>query len=153
MIFSLSPFAPENLVSLDGFGNPVPCQPAHLHTQAESGTYGIPPEFRGCVHLLSAHIIMYYECSSIYNICICPSHSYRVLSGDSLVGGNPTMNTPGLHRGGGTASSSNLVLTVSVLLFSILYSLFCFVTQLPSWSDGPYFLFGVFMPLPCFLFF
>ena len=33
---SLSPFAPENLVSRDGFGSPVPRQPAHLHTQAES---------------------------------------------------------------------------------------------------------------------
>ena len=33
--FSPSPFAPENLVSRDGFGSPVPRQPAHLHTQAE----------------------------------------------------------------------------------------------------------------------
>ena len=31
--------APENLVSRDGFGSPVPRQPAHLHTQAESGAY------------------------------------------------------------------------------------------------------------------
>ena len=29
---SLSPFAPENLVSRDGFGSPVPHQPAHLYT-------------------------------------------------------------------------------------------------------------------------
>ena len=36
---SLSAFAPENLVSRDGFGSPVPRQPAHLHTQAESGAY------------------------------------------------------------------------------------------------------------------
>ena len=36
---SLSPFAPENMVSRDGFGSPVPRQPAHLHTQAESGAY------------------------------------------------------------------------------------------------------------------
>ena len=35
---SLSPFAPENLVSRDGFGSPVPRQPAHPHTQAESST-------------------------------------------------------------------------------------------------------------------
>ena len=34
---SLSAFAPENLVSRDGFGSPVPRQPAHLHTQAEYG--------------------------------------------------------------------------------------------------------------------
>ena len=32
-------FAPENLVSRDGCGSPVPRQPALLHTQAESGAY------------------------------------------------------------------------------------------------------------------
>ena len=36
---SLSAFGPENLVSRDGFGSPVPRQPAHIHTQAESGPY------------------------------------------------------------------------------------------------------------------
>ena len=36
---SLTVFAPEILVSQDGFGSPVPRQPAHLHTQAESGAY------------------------------------------------------------------------------------------------------------------
>ena len=36
---SLSPFAPENLASRDSFGSPVPRQPAHLDTQAESGAY------------------------------------------------------------------------------------------------------------------
>ena len=35
----LSPFAPENLVSRDGFGSPVRRQPAHLRTLAESGPY------------------------------------------------------------------------------------------------------------------
>ena len=30
---------PQNLVSRDGFSRPVPRQPAHLHTQAESGAY------------------------------------------------------------------------------------------------------------------
>ena len=34
-----SAFVPENLVLRDGFGSPVPCQPAHLHAQAESGAY------------------------------------------------------------------------------------------------------------------
>ena len=34
---SLSPCVLENLVSRDGFSRPVPRQPAHLHTQAESG--------------------------------------------------------------------------------------------------------------------
>ena len=36
---SLSAFAREDLVSRDGFGSPVPRQPAHLHAQAESGAY------------------------------------------------------------------------------------------------------------------
>ena len=36
---SLFAFAPDNLVSRDGFGSPVPRQPAHLYTQAESGAY------------------------------------------------------------------------------------------------------------------
>ena len=35
----LSPCVPGNLVSRDGFSRPVPRQPAHLHTQAESGAY------------------------------------------------------------------------------------------------------------------
>ena len=35
----MSLFAPENLVSRDGSGRPVPRQPTHLHTQAESGAY------------------------------------------------------------------------------------------------------------------
>ena len=39
MNIPLSAFAPDNLVSRDGFGSPVPRQPAHLHTQAESGAY------------------------------------------------------------------------------------------------------------------
>ena len=34
-----APFAPENLVSRDEFGSPVPRQPAHLHAQAEYGAY------------------------------------------------------------------------------------------------------------------
>ena len=37
--FSLSPFAPENLVLRDGFGSPVPRQPVHPRTQAESDAY------------------------------------------------------------------------------------------------------------------
>ena len=39
MNISLTAFAPEILVSRKGFGSPVPRQPAHLHTQAESGAY------------------------------------------------------------------------------------------------------------------
>ena len=39
MNISLSPFAPENLVSRDGIGRLVPRQPAHPHIQPEYGTY------------------------------------------------------------------------------------------------------------------
>ena len=39
MNIPLSPCVPENLVSRDGFSRPVPRQPVHLHTQAESGAY------------------------------------------------------------------------------------------------------------------
>ena len=39
MNISLSASAPENLVSRDGFGSPVPRQPARLRTQAEFGPY------------------------------------------------------------------------------------------------------------------
>ena len=39
MNIPLTPYAPENLVSRDGFSRPVPRQPAHLHTQAESDAY------------------------------------------------------------------------------------------------------------------
>ena len=50
--FSLSAFAPVNLVSRDGFGSPS--QPAHLHTQVEYDAYlRDSSEFRGGVHLFS----------------------------------------------------------------------------------------------------
>ena len=39
MNITLSAFAPENLVSQEGFGSPVSRQPAHLHTQAKYGAY------------------------------------------------------------------------------------------------------------------
>ena len=63
---------PENLVSRDGFSRPVPRQPAHLHTQAESGAYlrdssRVPrrrpfmkrPYAIGSVPSLSGHAVAY----------------------------------------------------------------------------------------------
>ena len=75
----LSAFVPENLVSRDGFGSPVPRQPAHLHTQAKSGAflYRIPSEFRGGVHLF------------IYN--------RHTLSGQSRVYRVTQLRTDGVH--------------------------------------------------------
>ena len=46
-----------------------------------------------------------------------PSHSSKVLSGDGLVGGNPTMNNPRLRRGGGGVASSSFILFLPVLVF------------------------------------
>ena len=49
MNISLSPFAPENLVSRDGFGRPVPLQPAKFSTLRLNLvlTHEIPPDFHG----------------------------------------------------------------------------------------------------------
>ena len=68
----LSPCVPVNLVPQDGFSLPVPRQPAHLHTQAESGAYlrdssrfprrrpfMKPPYAIGSVPSLSGHAIAY----------------------------------------------------------------------------------------------
>ena len=51
--YFLSAFAPENLVSRDGFGSHVPRQPALISMLKLNLvlTYGIPPEFRYGVHL------------------------------------------------------------------------------------------------------
>ena len=70
MNISLSAFAPENLVSRDGFGSPVPRQPGHLHTRAESGDSSRVPRRRPFIYLklpyangsvpnLSGHAIAY----------------------------------------------------------------------------------------------
>ena len=68
----LSSCVPKNLVSRDGFSRPVPRQPAHLHTQTESGAYlrnssrvprrrpfMKPPYAIGSVPSLSGHAIAY----------------------------------------------------------------------------------------------
>ena len=61
MNISLSAFAPENLVSRDGFGSPVPRQPAHLHTKAGSGAHlqGYPrvPRRRPFIYLKPPYAI------------------------------------------------------------------------------------------------
>ena len=75
MNISLSAFASEKLVLRDGFGSrPVPRQPSHIHTQAESGAYlrdssrgprrrpsiySKPPYAIGSVPSLSGHATAY----------------------------------------------------------------------------------------------
>ena len=60
-----------------------------------------------------------------------------------LVGGNPTMNTLLLCRGGVIASSSNLFIS-PVLVF--LYSIFCCESASEFGAMGSTFFFGVFLP-------
>ena len=53
MNISLSAFAPENMVSRDGFGSPVPRRLLTSMLRLNLVfTFGIPPEFRGGVHYL-----------------------------------------------------------------------------------------------------
>ena len=62
MNISLSPFAPEKLISREGSGSSVPRQPAHLHTKAESGAYSLSrfprrdPFMYVCMYAWSSHI-------------------------------------------------------------------------------------------------
>ena len=81
MSISLPAFAPENLVSRNGFGSPVPRQRAYLHTLAESGAYlrdssrvprrrpfMKPPYAIGSVPSLSGHAIA-YRWRSLLRVC------------------------------------------------------------------------------------
>ena len=78
MNISLPASAPESLASRDGSGSLVSRQPAHHHTQAESGAYlrdssrvprrhpfiyFKPPHAIGSVPSLSGHAIAYRRCS------------------------------------------------------------------------------------------
>ena len=72
MNISLSPFARDRKVSRDGFGSPVPRQPAHLHTQSESGAYyGIPLDFRDGVHLFIQITIHHRVSPEFIGSCNC----------------------------------------------------------------------------------
>ena len=65
MDISLSAFAPEHLVSRDGYGSSVPRQPAHPHTQAESGKRGRP---RSLFSLLLNKSLNAYIYSILYTL-------------------------------------------------------------------------------------
>ena len=78
---SLSAFAPENLVSRDGFGSPVPRQPVHLQsTQAKSGAYlrdsSRVPRRRPFIYLKPPYAIGSVPSSSVHAI----SYRWRSLS-------------------------------------------------------------------------
>ena len=103
---SLSPYVPENLVSRDGFSRPVPRQPAHLHTQAESGAYlrdysrvlrrrpfiyFKPPSAIGPVPSLSGHAIA-YRWRSLPRVAGTGPLNPKVVPNECCLGRSPTMD-------------------------------------------------------------
>ena len=85
-LHTLSAFAPESLVSRDGFGSPVPHQPAHLHTQAESRAYlrgsSRVPRRRPFIYLKPPYAIGSVPSLSGHTICVrenCAIHVYGFL--------------------------------------------------------------------------
>ena len=107
MNISLSAFAPENLVSRDGFGSPVPRQPAHLHTQAESGAYlrdssRVPrrrpfiylnaPYAIGSVPSLSGHAIAYTDGVHCREFAGTGPVNFKVVPNECWLGRSPWTN-------------------------------------------------------------
>ena len=106
MSFPSSAFAREKLVSRDGFGSPVPRQPAHLYTQAESGAYlrdfsRVPrrrpfiyfePSYTiGSVPGLSTHAIA-YRWHSLPRVCRHRASNLKVVLNDCCLGRSPWTN-------------------------------------------------------------
>ena len=81
----------------------------------------------------------------VVNFVFALSQLQEVLSGDGLVGVNPTMNTPRLRRGGGIASSSFILFFTCIgIPIYVVY----FVCDLTSefGAMGSTSFFGVFLP-------
>ena len=119
MDFSLSPFAPKNLVSRDGFGRPVPRQPAH---SPHSG-------------LVWDLLTRFLPISAAASICLYrqpPSGQSRVLSGHPL-------RTDGVHcrESVGTGPVALKAVSVTSATFSgiTMGTLFCspLVSHTHSW--------------------
>ena len=159
MIIPLSPHVPENLVSRNGFSRPVPRQPAHLHTQAESGaylressrvprrrpfTYLKPPYAIGSVPSSSGHAIAYRWRSlprvRLHQASKPQGSSERVPSWqvtmDQLICASLSINT------GSSVDASRELFSRILLLSSVLHGLLYntmhgFLTRL-SWRFLPY---------------
>ena len=96
MKISLSAFAPEDLVARDGFGSPVPRQPAHLHTQAESGAYlrDSPrvPRWRPFIYLKSLFSTEYKKKSSSCSADAPVPYVENATLSDPRMCGDPVIN-------------------------------------------------------------
>ena len=104
MNISLSAFAPENLVSRDGFGSSVPSHPVHLHTQAEYGAY-----LRGSSRVPRRHPFIYFK--PLYAIGSVPS-----LLGHAIAYRWRSMPRVRRHRASKPQGSSERVLPCQVTM-------------------------------------
>ena len=95
----LSPCVPENLVSRDGFGSPVPRQSAHLHDQAESSAC-----LRDSSRVPRRRPFIYFK--SAYATGSVPSYRVTQLRTDGVHG----------HRASKPQSSSERVLPSQVTM-------------------------------------
>ena len=104
MFFSLSPFAPENLVSRNGFGRPSPCQPAHYHSPHS-----------GSILCLPTRTLPLSTTASIYLYRQPPSRQSRVYRVAQLC-------TDGVHCREPTSTGSVVVLKVVRLTGAAFFS-------------------------------
>ena len=83
--YSLSSFAPENLVSRVGFGGPIPRQLAHLHTESSACLRDSSRVPRRRPFIIGTHYVLWMQ----QCVCFFPIHS-----------GHPVRWTyqPGSHR-------------------------------------------------------
>ena len=110
MNISLSAFAPENLVSRDRFGSPVPRQPAHLYTHAESGAY-----LRDSSRVPRRRLFIYLK--PPYVIGLVPS-----LSGHAIASRWRSLPTVRRHRASKPQGSSERVLPWLVTMDQLICS-------------------------------
>ena len=109
---NISPFAfaPDNSVSRDGFGSPVPRQPAHLHAQAESGAF-----FRDYSRVPRRHPFIYYK--PPYAIGSVPS-----LSGHTIAYRWRSLPRVRRHRASKPQGSSERVLPWQVTMDQLIFA-------------------------------
>ena len=123
MNISLFAFAPENLVSRDGSGSSVPRQPAHLHTQAESGAY-----LRDSSRITRRHPYIYLN-------RLTPSGQSRVYRVTQL-------HTDGVHcrerwhKASKPQGSSERVLPWQVTMDQLTYAYVLHTVRFPHWCNG-----------------
>ena len=108
----LSSCVPENWVSRDGFSRPVPRQPAHLHTQAESG---------GCLltgFLPSSAAASIYSSITAIRYRVSPEF---IVSRNNCVPMAFTAESPPAHRASKPQGSSERVLPWQITMDQLIF--------------------------------